>query len=141
MTGRIFSYVHFGRVGVLLELSCDSHRTLREVAFEDLGKNLCLQIAATSPRFVSEDDLPAELAARQYRQFLEEASKPRVPQWNPRWLARRQLRQWIADRCLMAQSSIKDPDITVGELLLAFERAHGDQVRVRRFVRFAPGKW
>ncbi len=140
--GRVVSYVHGdpGRIGVLLEVNCETDFVARTDAFRDLVHNLAMQIAATNPRWISEADVPPEvLDARraEYRGEIPEGKKP--PEIVDRIIAGK-LDKWLDEVILLRQPYIRDGEMKVGQLVVNAIAEIGENIVVRRFARFELGE-
>lgn len=119
--GVIDAYIHGGgRIGALIELNCETDFVARTEEFRQLAHDLAMQVAATSPRYVSPDEVPAEERAR----GAEEAGSEEA---------------YVSRVALLAQPFIKDPSKTIGELIKEAIARFGENIRVRRFARFELG--
>lgn len=116
--GLVVSYIHGGgRIGVLLELNCETDFVARTERFAALAKDLAMQVAATNPTYVRREDVPEEI--------LKGVEDPE---------------QFLAEACLLEQPFIKDPERTVGDLLNEAIAILGENIVVRRFCRFKLGE-
>ena len=139
--GVIGSYIHFdGRVGVLIELNCETDFVARTDDFHTLSKNLALHITAARPVAVSADDLPEELVAKE-REFIEaqvaESGKPEAVREK---MIKGKLQKFRKERALLDQPFVKNDKQTVGELVKEVASKVGENVVVRRFVRYELGE-
>lgn len=137
--GIIDSYVHGGRIGVLVEVNCETDFVARTDDFKNLVHDLCMHIAATGPRFVSLDDIPAGERGAKAAEFtakVEAEGKPAnmVPQ-----IVEGMLKKYFAEQCLLEQPFIKNPDETVGDLVKGAISKLGENIVVRRMARFELG--
>jgi elongation factor Ts len=140
--GSVTSYVHGepGRIGVLLEVNCETDFVARTEAFQELVHNLAMQIAATGPRWVREDDVPAATLEEQretYRAEMATAKKP--PEILDKIVAGK-LGKWLDQVVLFRQPYIRDEDIAVGQLVVHAIAEIGENIVVRRFARFEMGE-
>lgn len=139
--GVIGSYIHFnGKVGVLVDLNCETDFVARTDEFKNLAKNLSLHIASAKPMAVSVDDLPEELVARE-RQIVEaqvaESGKPEAVQEK---ILDGKMKKFSQERALLDQPFVKDDKISVGQLVKEASAKLGENVVVRRFVRYELGE-
>lgn len=138
--GRAVSYIHGdGKIGVLLELNSETDFVARNEAFEALGKEICLQIAAMSPLYVSEDQVPAEDIERETKvleaQLKEEGKKPeQIEKIIPG-----KIKKYYSEVCLLNQAFIKDNAKTVDDLVKESIAKFGENITVARFARFQVG--
>ncbi|MDB6077858.1 MAG: elongation factor Ts [Akkermansiaceae bacterium] len=139
--GTIAQYIHMGgKVGVLLEVGAESGETAAKEEFRDLVKDVTLHIAASAPRGLSREDIPAEVvdAEREiYRARLIEQGKPENIIEN---ILKGQVSKFYAETILTEQAFVKDPDTTVGKLVESKGKEVGDKLAIRRFVRFGLGE-
>ena len=139
--GVVASYIHLGgKVGVLIEVGTTQAATKSTETFRDLIKDLTLHIAASAPKGLSRDDIPADLvdAEREiFRARLLESGKPANIIEN---ILVGQIGKFFAESCFLEQGFVKDPDITVAKLLEAKGKELGDTLTVTRFVRFGLGE-
>jgi elongation factor Ts len=138
--GVIASYVHFnGKVGVLVEVNCETDFVARTEDFQQLARELALHIASADPVAVSIDEVPAELVAREreiYRAQAAESGKPEAV-WDR--MVEGRLKKFYEERVLLEQPYVKDDKQTVGQLVKAVSGKVGENVVVRRFARFQLG--
>lgn len=137
--GRIGSYIHFnGKVGVLMEVNCETDFVAKNELVEQLLKDLCMQIAATKPLSVSKEDVPAEVAEEKKTEFQREASgKP--PEIIDKIITGK-LEAFYKEKCLLEQPFIKDDTQTVRDVLTACIAKVGENIRINRFARFEVGQ-
>ena len=139
--GLIGSYIHIGgKIGVLVELNCESDFVARTDDFQNLLKEIALQVAAANPTYVRRDDIPAEILDRErsiYRAQMENSGKP--PQVLEK-IIEGKLGSFYEQVCLVDQPSIRDPKTTVSQLLQATIAKLGENIGVARFVRFKVGE-
>ena len=139
--GPVGHYLHHGaRIGVLVELNCETDFVARTDEFQDLAKKLSLHIASAKPIAVSVDDLPEELVARE-RQIVEaqvaESGKPEAVQEK---ILDGKMKKFSHERALLDQPFVKDDKISVGQLVKEASAKLGENVVVRRFVRYELGE-
>jgi elongation factor Ts len=136
----IASYVHFnGKVGVLVEVNCETDFVARTEDFQQLARELALHIASADPVAVSIDEVPAELVEREreiYRAQAAESGKPEAV-WDR--MVEGRLKKFYEERVLLEQPYVKDDKQTVGQLVKAVSGKVGENVVVRRFARFQLG--
>ncbi|HHT9132246.1 MAG TPA: translation elongation factor Ts [Candidatus Tripitaka californicus] len=137
--GRIGSYIHFnGKVGVLLELNCESDFVARNEVVEQLMKDLCMQVAAASPLAVSREDVPKEEVERQKEAF-KKAATDKPPQIQEK-IIQGKLESFYKEKCLLDQPFIKDDTQTIKDVINICVAKVGENIRVRRFARFEVGQ-
>lgn len=137
--GRIEAYIHPGnKVGVLLEVNCETDFVARTPDFETLCHDIAMQIAALNPRWLSRQDVPAEVVAEQQAQFIAEVGdKP--PAVMERILSGK-FDKFYQENCLLEQPFIKDDSQTVQQLLTEAIAKLGENIIVARFARFGIGR-
>jgi elongation factor Ts len=139
--GLIGSYIHLGgKIGVLVELNCESDFVARTDDFQTLLKEIGLQVAAASPQYVRREDVPADVLERErsiYRAQMENSGKP--PQVIEK-IIEGKLGSFYEQVCLVDQPSIRDPKTTVGQMIQAVIAKLGENLGVARFVRFKVGE-
>ena len=138
--GVIGSYVHDGRIGVIVEVNCETDFVAKTDEFKDLVKNISLHIAASAPEFVSIDDVPADVKAQAEAEFSEKAKSEGKPENMVSQIVEGMVKKHFAERCLLDQPFIKNPDQTVGDYIKEVIAKLGENIVVRRFVRFVLGE-
>jgi elongation factor Ts len=137
--GIIDSYVHSGRIGVVVEVNCETDFVARLDAFKAMAHEIALQIAAMAPLYVSEADIPAEEIER----VRKEATDRVVAEGKPAEIAEKivdgQVRKHFAEKVLMQQSYIKDDKQTVGDFVKANIAQLGENIVIRQFKRIELG--
>ena len=138
--GLIDAYVHFnGRVGVLVEVNCETDFVARTPEFREFAHNVALQVASAQPQplAVAPEDIPAE-DLEEERQIVEkQVAEMGKSEDIARRIAEGRMQKWISEKALLTQPYVKDPDRTVGDLLQETIQKLGENVVVRRFTRFA----
>ena len=139
--GLIASYIHMGgKIGVLVEVNCESDFVARTDDFQTLVKEIALQIAAANPQYARREDVPADVLDRErsiYRAQMENSGKP--PQVIDK-IVEGKLGSFYEQTVLIDQPSIRDPKTTVQQLLQAAIAKLGENISVARFVRFKVGE-
>ncbi len=139
--GRIGSYIHSnGKIGVLVELKCESDFVAKTDQFAVLNKDLCMQVAASAPRWVSPEDVPAEVIAKEKEIYMIQAKEAGKPDKMLEKIAEGKLRKFYSEVCLLEQNFVKEPDKTVGNLIKEYIAQLGENISVGRFVRFQLGE-
>ncbi|MSR77465.1 MAG: elongation factor Ts [Candidatus Omnitrophica bacterium] len=136
--GQIFSYIHTGgKLGVLLEINCETDFVARTESFQQFAKDLTLQIASGHPLYVSSDNIPAEDLAKEKLIYIQEL------QGKPEAVAEKILQGKLAKRfeeiCLLNQKFIKDDTRTIQEYVNEVIAKTGENIVIRRFIRFEVG--
>lgn len=139
-SGVIGSYLHDGRIGVLVEVNCETDFVARNEKFTDLVKDLSMHIAASNPLFVSVEDVPADEYEKAKKEFTEKVTAEGKPEKMVPQIVGGMLKKHFAEKCLLDQPFIKDPDQTVGALVKERIAILGENIVVRRFSRLALGE-
>lgn len=138
--GAIGTYNHDGRIGVLVELNCETDFVARGEIFAGLLKDVAMHIAASNPEFVSAEDIPADVRDAKKTEFADKAKSEGKPENMIDNIVEGMLKKHFAERCLLDQPFIKNPDITVGEHVKQQAALMNENVVVRRFSRLALGE-
>jgi elongation factor Ts len=138
--GLVSSYIHTGgRVGVLLEINCETDFVARNEQFQKLVKDIAMQIAGLHPLYVSQDQIPAAALEAKRAALLEDEALAKKPEAIRAQIVEGQLRKWFEEVCLLDQP-FRDGDENVGQLITNAIATIGENIRVRRFVRYALGE-
>lgn len=138
--GLIGSYNHDGRIGVLVEVNCETDFVARNDVFRDLVKDLAMHIAAAAPQYVSTDDVPADEQTRVSNEYKEKAAAEGKPADMLDKIVAGQVQKYFAERCLLDQPFVKNPDQTVADVVKDHIARLGENIVVRRFSRIALGE-
>jgi elongation factor Ts len=139
--GRIELYHHHnGRVAVLVEVNCETDFVARTEDFIALGRDLAMHIASAAPLAVSADQIPAETLERERRIFTEQVAAEGKPEAIREKIIEGKVKKYLSEVCLLDQPFVKDDKQTVGELVKHMSGKTGENIQVRRFVRFALGE-
>lgn len=137
--GIIGTYNHDSRIGVLVEVNCETDFVARNEIFTDLVKDVAMHIAASNPQYVSSDEIPGEEQERVTNEFKEKAANDGKPADMLDKIVSGQVQKYFAERCLLDQPFIKNPDQTVGEFVKEHNARLGENIVVRRFSRLELG--
>lgn len=138
--GRVGGYVHFGgRIGVLVEVNCETDFVAKTEDFENLVRDLAMQIAAASPLAVEPGDIAAELVERERQVYLEQARAEGKPEQVRERIVEGRLRKFFSENALLEQPFVKDPERTVRDVITEVSAKTGENIVVRRFVRYELG--
>jgi elongation factor Ts len=138
--GLVFSYIHTnGKIGVLLELNCETDFVARTDEFGTLGKELCMQVAAANPSYVAPEDVPSEDLEREKEIYRGQAREEGKPANILDKIAEGKVKAFYGDNCLLEQNYIRDPKTKVKDLITAEIAKMGENIVVRRFSRFSIG--
>ncbi|MDR2577088.1 MAG: translation elongation factor Ts [Puniceicoccales bacterium] len=136
--GLVTSYIHTGgRIGVLLQLNCETDFVAKNDQFIALAHDICMHIAAFSPQYVCKEDVPAEVIAREKE--IAESQVVGKPPNAVNAIVEGKLAKYCAGICLLEQPFVKNPDISVGDLIKEHIAKIGENIRVVRFTRFQVG--
>jgi elongation factor Ts len=138
--GAIGSYVHMGgRIGVLVEVNCETDFVARTQDFQDLVRDLAMHIAAASPLAVTPEEIPADVLERERGVFREQVRNEGKPEnlWDR--IVEGKVRKFYQEAALLEQAFVKDPDRTIGQLVTDLSAKTGERIQVRRFARFELG--
>jgi elongation factor Ts len=139
--GCIFSYIHPGaKIGVILELNCETDFVARTADFQALGKELVMQVAAASPLVVRREDLAAEVIEREKEIYAKQAATSGKPVNVVDKIVEGKLEKFYHEACLLDQSYIKNDEETVGQIVTGAIAKLGENIIVRRFSRFQLGE-
>lgn len=139
--GLVESYVHTGgRVGVIVEINCETDFVARTPDFHELAHSLALQIAATKPQFVSESDIPPAKIAEQSKIFSDAALAEGKPANIVEKIVHGKMESYLRETCLVKQPFIRDDSSTIQDLIQASITKLGENIVVRRFTRYELGE-
>lgn len=132
--GVIHAYTHGSKLGVLVELLCETDFVARTPEFQELAHDIAMQIAATNPLYVKPEDIPAEVTEKEQSMYKEEATGK--PENVIEKIIQGKMDKWFSEICLMKQPFIKDEDTVIETLIKNKIAKIGENIQVRRFVRF-----
>jgi elongation factor Ts len=138
--GVVGTYNHDGRIGVLVEVNCETDFVARNEVFTNLVKDLAMHIAASSPEYVDTESVPAEAKAAAKKEFTEKAKTEGKPADMLDKIVDGMLSKHFAERCLLNQPFVKNPDQTVNDYVKEHIAKLGENIIVRRFDRMALGE-
>lgn len=138
--GIVGTYNHDSRIGVLVEINCETDFVARNEIFTDLVKDVAMHIAASAPEYVSADEIPAEVTEAKKQELLASDALKGKPADMTDKIVEGQLKKYFAERCLLDQPFIKNPDQTVQEYVKEHIARLGENIVVRRFARIALGE-
>jgi elongation factor Ts len=140
LEGLISSYIHTcGRVGVLIEVNCETDFVARTDEFQKLVRDLAVQVAGLAPVYVDEASIPPDALEAKKAELLKDESVQKKPENIRAQIVEGQLKKWYSQVCLVDQP-FRDEERTVGELITEKIATIGEHIRVRRFVRYALGE-
>lgn len=138
--GLVGTYNHDSRIGVLVEINCETDFVARNEIFQNLVKDVAMHIAASAPEYVSADDIPAEARDAKKAELLAGDALAGKPADMADKIVDGQLKKYFAERCLLEQPFVKNPDQTVGDYVKEHNARLGENIVVRRFARIALGE-
>lgn len=138
--GIIGSYLHDGRIGVLVEVNCETDFVARNEVFTNFVKDVAMHIAASAPQFVNASDIPAEERERVAAEFTDKVKADGKPENMAPQIVEGMLKKHFAEKCLLEQSYVKNPDQTVGQYVKETVAKLGENIVIRRFERMALGE-
>jgi len=137
--GLIGSYIHMGgKIGVLVEVNCESDFVARTDDFQGLAREIAMHIAAASPQYVRREDVPGDILERErsiYRDQVKDKPAPVIEK-----IVDGKVNSYYEQVCLLDQPSIRDPKLTIGQLVQAAIARLGENISITRFVRFKLGE-
>ncbi len=139
--GLVYSYIHGGgKVGVLLEVNCETDFVAKTEGFATLVKDAAMHIAAMNPRYVGRADVPAEVIERERQIYRAQAKESGKPQNVIEKIAEGKIDKFYKEVCLLEQPFVKNPDITIEKLVMDAIAKLGENISIRRFVRYRVGE-
>ncbi|MCX7966268.1 MAG: translation elongation factor Ts [Syntrophorhabdaceae bacterium] len=139
--GVIASYIHTGgKIGVLVEINCETDFAANSKDFQNFAKDIAMQIAAASPLYVQRENVPEDVKEKEKNIYRRQAMDAGKPEKILDKIAEGKMEKFFQEVCLMEQSFIKNPDITVKQLLEELAAKIGENIVIRRFVRFQLGE-
>ena len=141
MEGMIYSYIHQGsRLGVLLDLGCETDFVAKTEAFKELAHNISMQIAATNPIAISRDLVSQNIIDREKEIYADQAKSSGKPENIVEKMVEGRLNKFFQEGCLMEQNFIKNPDKKLQDIITETIATLGENISVNRYVRFAIGE-
>ena len=139
--GMVDSYIHMGgKIGVLVEVNCETDFVAKTDTFKALCHDIALQIAASNPLFINKEEVPTEALDKEKEILRVQALNEGKPEKIVDRMVEGRIEQYYKEVCLMEQPFVKNPDITVATLVHEATLASGEKISVRRFVRFERGE-
>ena len=139
--GLVYSYIHAGgRIGVLLEINCETDFVARTAEFQDLAKNVAMHIAASNPLYIKRDAVQPEVVAKEKEIYREQLASMDKPQAVKEKIIDGKLEKYYQDVCLMEQPFIKDPSKNIAAIIDNEVARLGENIVLKRFVRFQLGE-
>ena len=139
--GAVVSYIHGGgRIGVLVEINCETDFVARNEDFVGFTKDVAMQIAAMGPQFVRREEVAEDVVARERAVLVAKAVESGKPEAIAQKMVEGQLSKWLKDICLLDQPFVKNPDKTIEQLQQELIAKIGENIKIRRFARFELGE-
>lgn len=139
--GIIQTYVHTGaKLGVMVEINCETDFVAKSDDFSQFSKNIAMQIAASNPVSINEDGVPKELVEKEMEIYREQVRAMGKPENMIDKIAQGKLTKFYKENCLMHQVYVKDPTITIQDLLNELIARIGENITIKRFIRFQVGE-
>ncbi|MBU0629392.1 MAG: translation elongation factor Ts [Candidatus Margulisbacteria bacterium] len=139
--GLVDSYIHIGgKIGVLVEVNCETDFVAKGIDFQAFVKDICMQIAASNPQYINREDVPAEVIEREKEVLSAQTKEEGKPAAAIPKIVEGRLQKFYSEVCLMEQPFVKDPKVTVKDLLANLLAKIGEKIVVRRFVRYQLGE-
>jgi elongation factor Ts len=139
--GLVEAYIHGGgRIGVLVEVNIETDFAAKNEEFKQMVKDIAMQIAASKPEYVKREDVPAAVIENEKEILRAQAKNEGKPEKIIEKMVEGRIEKFYAESCLMEQAFIKDPDITVGQLVTEKIAKIGENISIRRFTRYERGE-
>jgi len=139
--GVVQSYIHAGgKIGVLVEINCETDFVARNEDFQGFTRAVAMQIAAMNPQFVRKEEVSSEAVARERDVLMTKAKETGKPEPVIQKMVEGQISKWMKEVCLLDQSFVKDPDKTIDQVQQELIAKIGENIKIRRFVRFELGE-
>jgi elongation factor Ts len=139
--GIIGAYIHLnGRIGVLVEVNSESDFVARNAEFQELVKNICLQIAASNPKYLAPEDVPADVLEKEKEIVRAQFQESKKPAEIIEKIVTGKLTKFYEEVCLLDQIYIKDDKVTIRQLVQSAIAKTGEKIQISRFARFEVGK-
>ncbi len=139
-SGVIGTYNHDNRIGVLIEVNCETDFVARNDVFTDLVKDLAMHVAASAPEYVSADQVSEEARTKVEAEFSDKVKSEGKPENMVPQIVEGMLKKHFAERCLLEQPFVKNPDVTVDSIVKEAAAKLGENIVVRRFARMQLGE-
>ena len=139
--GLVHSYIHPpGKVGVMLEINCESDFVAKHEDFVSLANDICMHVAAISPRYLSPDDVSEDDLAKEREIFRNQTLQEGKPEHIVDKIIDGRMRKFYEENCLLKQSFVKDPDKSIEQLVTESIAKFGENIKINRFVRYQVGE-
>jgi elongation factor Ts len=138
--GLIGAYIHNGKIGVMLELNCETDFVARNPDFQALVKDIAMHIAASDPRFIRKEDVTEDVLEKEREIYAAQARATGKPENVLEKIVDGRMSKYFSEACLLEQPFVKDPAITVRDHIAAHIQKIGENIQVRRFTRYKLGE-
>ncbi|MDH4199963.1 MAG: translation elongation factor Ts [Spirochaetia bacterium] len=136
--GRLFSYIHHnGKIGVLIELNCETDFVAKNEIFMDLGKNISMQIAASAPQYIRPEEVPAEAIEKEREIQIATLREEGKPDNVIEKIMEGKIKKFVSEISLITQSYVKDPKVTIDDIIKESISRLGENISVGRFIRYS----
>ena len=138
--GTIQSYIHMGgKLGAMVEVNCETDFVAKNEDFIEFAKNIAMHIAATNPVGVRPEDVPEDILSREQEIYKQQALETGKPENVITKIVEGKMKKYFTENCLLKQAYVREPDLTVEDLLNELIAKIGENITIRRFVRFQTG--
>ncbi|RMF88500.1 MAG: translation elongation factor Ts, partial [Nitrospinota bacterium] len=138
--GVIGSYIHAGgKIGVLVEINCETDFVAKTEEFQSLVKDVAMHIAAMNPQYLRREDVPEEVVEKEKALYAAQAREEGKPEKVIDRIVAGRLEKFFSEQCLLEQPFVKDPDLRISDLIASKIAATGENITIRRFVRYQLG--
>jgi elongation factor Ts len=138
--GLIGAYIHNGKIGVMVEVNCETDFVARNPDFQTLVKDLAMHIAASDPRFIRKEDVTEDVLVSERDIYREQARATGKPENVLDKIVEGRMSKYYSEACLLEQPYVKDPSISVKDHIAAHIQKIGENIQVRRFIRYKLGE-
>lgn len=139
--GVVQPYVHTGgKLGVMVEVNCETDFVAKSEDFQEFAKNVAMHIAAANPIGIVPEDVPAETLTREKAIYVDQAKQTGKPDNVIEKIVEGKMNKFLKENCLMQQAYVRNPDITIADLLNELIAKIGENISIKRFVRFQIGE-
>jgi elongation factor Ts len=139
--GMVGSYIHMGgRIGVLIEVNCETDFVAKTEGFKDFVKNMAMQVAASKPLYVSRDEVPGDVLEKEKQILRQQAINEGKPENIVDKIVEGRIEKFFKETCLLEQPYIRDPEVSVQQVLTETIAKIGENISIRRFARYEMGE-
>ncbi|QNO16449.1 translation elongation factor Ts [Alkalicella caledoniensis] len=138
--GLVEAYIHGGKIGVLVEVNCETDFVAKNEEFQQLAKDIAMHIAASNPLYISKEEVPAEVVEKEKQILMAQAINEGKPANIAEKMVLGRVEKYYKEICLLEQTFVKNPDVTIQQLLNEKIAKIGENMSIRRFTRFNLGE-